>query len=210
MATATSCSSKDVKNIGIKGISTFIPKHYVSQTKLESFNNVSPGKYTIGLGQTNMAITPLNIDINSICLSVLNSLMKDYNIDYKDIGFLEVGTETIIDKSKSIKTTLMSLFIQHGNHDVVGIDVKNACYGGTAALFNALQWVESSYWDGKYALVICADLAVYADGSARPTGGAGAVAMLIGRDANIVFDTIRATYMTDVYDFYKPDMKRCV
>jgi len=69
--------------------------------------------------------------------------------DYSTIGRLEVGTETIIDKSKSVKTVLMQLFEDSGNHDVEGIDTTNACYGGTAALFNALSWIESSSWDGK-------------------------------------------------------------
>jgi hydroxymethylglutaryl-CoA synthase len=38
-------------------------------------------------------------------------------------------------------------------------------------------------------------------------GGCGAVAMLVGPDAAIVFDRkVRSTHMTHVYDFYKPDM----
>ena len=57
----------------------------------------------------------------------------------------------------------------------------NACYGGTAALLNALAWVESSGWDGRYAIVVCADIAIYADGPAKPTGGCGAVALLVGK-----------------------------
>ena len=69
--------------------------------------------------------------------------------DYSTVGRLEVGTETIVDKSKSVKTVLMQLFEESGNHDVEGIDTTNACYGGTAALFNALSWIESSSWDGK-------------------------------------------------------------
>ena len=69
------------------------------------------------------------------------------------MGRLEVGTETIIDKSKSVKTVLMQLFEDSGNTDVEGVDTTNACYGGTAALVNALNWVESSSWDGKNLLL---------------------------------------------------------
>ena len=72
-----------------------------------------------------------------------------------------------MDKSKSTKTVLMSLFEGSGNTDIEGITVINACYGGTAALLNALAWVESSGWDGRYAIVVAADIAVYADGPAR-------------------------------------------
>jgi len=107
---------------------------------------------------------------------------------YEQIGRLEVGTETIIDKSKSVKTVLMQLFEPSGNTDVEGVDTTNACYGGTSALLNAIAWVQSPFWDGRLALVVCGDIAVYPVGSARPTGGAGAVAMLIGPDAPIVID----------------------
>ena len=41
---------------------------------------------------------------------------------------------------------------------------------------------------GRYALVVAGDIAVYASGSARPTGGAGAVAILIGANAPLAFD----------------------
>lgn len=51
-----------------------------------------------------------------------------------------------------------------------GVDNVNACYGGTSALFNAVNWVESRAWDGRYALVVAADVAVYAAGPARATG----------------------------------------
>ena len=56
--------------------------------------------------------------------------------------------------------------------------------------------IESSYWDGRYAVAVCADIAVYASGNARPTGGAGAVAILIGPNASLVFDRgLRATHV---------------
>ena len=82
----------------------------------------------------------------------------------------------------------MQLFPPGAETDVEGVDTTNACYGGTAALFNALNWVESSAWDGRLALVVCGDIAVYASGSARPTGGAGAVAMLVGPHAPLVVE----------------------
>jgi len=49
---------------------------------------------------------------------------------------------------------------KHGNTDIEGVDSTNACYGGTAALFNCVNWVESNSWDGRYGLVVCTDSAV--------------------------------------------------
>lgn len=44
-------------------------------------------------------------------------------------------------------------------------------------------------------------------GPARPTGGCGAVAVLVGPDAPLVVDMkTRASYACDVWDFFKPDM----
>jgi hydroxymethylglutaryl-CoA synthase len=119
---------------------------------------------------------------------VVSSLMRKYNVDPKSIGRLEVGTETIIDKSKAVKTVLMDLFASAGNHDIEGLDSKNACYGSTAALFNAVNWMESRSWDGRNAIVFAGDIAVYAEGNARPAGGAGSCAILIGPNAPVIFE----------------------
>lgn len=195
------------KDVGIRAIHFVIPSLYVDQTDLEHFDQVSEGKYTIGLGQKQMGFCTDLEDINSLCLTAVSQLVENNNISYSDIGRLEVGTETIIDKSKSVKTVLMKLFEPSGNFQVEGIDTTNACYGGTAALFNALSWIESSAWDGKLAIVVAADIAIYAKGNARPTGGAGAVAMLIGPNASLVIERgLRGTYMNHAYDFFKPDL----
>lgn len=82
----------------------------------------------------------------------------------------------------------MDLFAESSNFDIEGVDSKNACYGSTAAVFNAINWIESSSWDGRNAIVFAGDIAIYAEGSARPAGGAGACAMLIGPDAPVVFE----------------------
>ena len=140
-----------------------------------------------------------------MALTVLSSLIKKYEIDVNNVGRLEVGTETILDKSKSVKSVLMQLFGENSN--IEGVDTINACYGGTNAVFNSVNWIESSAWDGRDAVVVAGDIALYAKGNARPTGGAGAVAMLIGPNAPIVFEPgLRGTYMQHAYDFYKPDL----
>lgn len=203
-------------------------------------DGVGKGKYTVGLGQTNLAFCdgtysrthaqaqysrtpnqPSNQsivcwidgmvrvdreDINSLSLSVVHKLLERYSVSPRDVGRLEVGTETIVDKSKAVKTTLMRLFDEQP--DIEGIDTTNACYGGTAALINAVNWVESSSWDGRKAIVVAGDIAVYEPGPARPTGGAGVVALLIGPDAPLPLERgLRSTHMEDAYDFYKPNLE---
>ena len=158
-------------------------------------------------------------DIYSIALTSLKQFMEQNSIDPLSIGRLEVGTETILDKAKSIKSVLMQLFTPSGNTDILGVDTMNACYGGTNALFNAVNWVESRSWDGRNAIVIAGDIALYAKGAARPTGGAGAIAMLVGPNAPIALEPgtcfkkflclflgLVGTHMEHVYDFYKADL----
>lgn len=132
--------------------------------------------------------------------------MTQYQIPYEWIGRVEVASETILDHSKAIKTHLMTLFEASGNSDVEGIDSMNACYAGTNALFNSHAWVESSAWDGRYALVVSADIAEYSEGNARPTGGCGAVVMLVGPNAPLVLESSRASHMENAWDFYKPHL----
>ncbi|XP_033111184.1 hydroxymethylglutaryl-CoA synthase 1-like [Anneissia japonica] len=195
------------KDVGIIAMEVYFPSQYVDQEDLEICDGVSKGKYTIGLGQAKMGFCTDREDINSLCLTVVQRLMERNQLSYDSIGRLEVGTETIIDKSKSVKTVLMQLFQDSGNTSIEGVDTVNACFGGTSALFNAVNWIESSSWDGRYAVVVTGDIAVYAKGNARPTGGGGALAMLLGPNAPLVFERgLRAIHMQHAYDFFKPNL----
>eukprot|EP01119_Soliformovum_irregulare_P010986 TRINITY_DN2719_c0_g1_i1.p1 TRINITY_DN2719_c0_g1~~TRINITY_DN2719_c0_g1_i1.p1 ORF type:complete len:468 (-),score=120.74 TRINITY_DN2719_c0_g1_i1:28-1431(-) len=194
------------KNVGILAMDAYFPSTFVKQEDLETYDSVAKGKYTVGLEQDNMAFCGDREDIYSMCLTATQNLLEKYNIPKDSIGRLEVGTETVLDKSKSVKTVLMSLFDK--NHNIEGIDTINACYGGTSALLNAVNWIESSSWDGRYALVVTGDIAVYAPGNARPTGGAGVVAMLIGPEAPLALERgLKTSYFEHAWDFYKPNLE---
>eukprot|EP00964_Phaeocystis_antarctica_P024735 scaffold13865_cov71-Phaeocystis_antarctica.AAC.1 len=54
----------------------------------------------------------------------------------------QVGSESLLDRSKSIKSHLMALF-PPGCANVEGVDAYQACYGGTAALLACTNWVGS-------------------------------------------------------------------
>jgi hydroxymethylglutaryl-CoA synthase len=204
-ALATSASAQRPANVGILAAEYYIPSRYVAQGALESADGVSAGKYTVGLGQSGMAFVDDREDINSVALTALARLLEGYQLDPASIGRLEVGTESLVDKSKSTKTVLMDLL--PGNRSVEGATTLNACYGGTAALLNSAAWVESSEWDGRYAVYVAADIAGYEAGPARPTGGVGAVAVLVGPDAPLALvPRTRATFAANMWDFYKPGM----
>uniref|UniRef100_A0A915DCG7 Hydroxymethylglutaryl-coenzyme A synthase N-terminal domain-containing protein n=1 Tax=Ditylenchus dipsaci TaxID=166011 RepID=A0A915DCG7_9BILA len=170
-------------NIGIKALEFYFPKNYVAQKDLEKYDGVSEGKYTNGLGLHEMAFCKDNEDICSISLTCTSALLENYHIDPQSIGFLEVGTETVIDKCKTVKSVVCGHLLP-GVFDIHGSESKCACFGGTQSLMNAVGWVRNNYAVRKQmAIVICADIAVYDAGPARCTGGAGAIAFLVGPDA---------------------------
>lgn len=72
----------------------------------------------MGLGQSKMGFCNDREDIHSLCLTVVSRLLERTGVAASQIGRLEVGTETLVDKSKSVKTVLMQLF--GDNTDVEG------------------------------------------------------------------------------------------
>ncbi|HEI9354342.1 TPA: hydroxymethylglutaryl-CoA synthase, partial [Staphylococcus aureus] len=52
--------------IGIDKINFYVPKYYVDMAKLAEARQVDPNKFLIGIGQTEMAVSPVNQDIVSM------------------------------------------------------------------------------------------------------------------------------------------------
>ena len=114
----------------------------------------------------------------------------------------QVGSESLLDRSKSIKSHLMALF-PPDCANVEGVDAYQACYGGTAALLACTNWVGSEAWDGRWAVCVCTDVS---DAPAQYPfmNGAAAAAMLVGADAPLALEGRRRTHMAHAWDFYKP------
>lgn len=190
------------QDVGIIAMEMYTPVHTVSQKEMEAYRN-EPGKYTAGLGQEAISFCGNDEDAVSMALTVVHRLMKRHGIDPRNIGRIEVGTESLTDRSKAIKTHLMDLFEPHGCNDIEGVDCYNACYGGTAALLNTVAWCQAPNWDGRLGLVVCVDIADLEPGQSF-LNGAAAVAMLIGPRAPLVLLPERASFMRNTWDFYKP------
>jgi 3-hydroxy-3-methylglutaryl-CoA-synthase len=175
-------------HVGICALEVYFPSLYVSQAELEVHDDCV-GRYTEGLGQARMACCTDREDSVSMALTVASRLLSKFKVDPSEIGRIEVGTESAVDGSKSIATELMVLLERSGNTTVHGADNTSACYAGTHALLNACIWISSDvFWDGRFALVVAVDILMYREQSARPTGGAGSVALLVGRNAPLSVD----------------------
>jgi hydroxymethylglutaryl-CoA synthase len=187
---------------GIEAIAVEIPFDYVDEKDLEIVDKCE-GKYTKGLLLNRIAVPSKDETACSLAEKVLVKLMKYHSIRPEEIGRLEVATESMTDRSKSIKSYLMKHF-QGVNKAVEGIDVYHACYSATSAFFSALEWMNGPWWNGKKAIVIASDIAIN-DYSYKFINGCGAVALLLGPNGKIkALEGHRYTSCSNEFDFYKP------
>jgi hydroxymethylglutaryl-CoA synthase len=86
---------------------------------------------------------------------------------------------------------------------------KFACISGTQALDDAYNWIRAGRHRDRAALVIATDTALYArDDPGEATQGAGAVAMLVDEDPDVVaFSTEQGFGSADETDFLKPNQQ---
>jgi hypothetical protein len=71
-------NNDNAKNVGILAIEVYTPSTYITQTELEEHSGVSPGKYTLGLGQDGLGFCGDAEDVNSLALTVVHSLLEKY------------------------------------------------------------------------------------------------------------------------------------
>jgi hydroxymethylglutaryl-CoA synthase len=86
-------------------------------------------------------------------------------------------------------------------------ETKHACFGATAGLQTALDWIRAGSACGKKALVIASDIARYGLRTpGEPTQGAGAVALLVSHEPRLVSlePGKVGTFARDVNDFWRP------
>ncbi|KAG5860213.1 3-hydroxy-3-methylglutaryl CoA synthase [Encephalitozoon hellem] len=189
--------------LGIIGLEYQLPSLYINQEEVANNIDFEVDKIKIGLGLEQMGVPSRREDAISLALNAVSRLIKKYKVNPLDVGRLEVGTESNPDGSKSIKSYLTDLF--PGNTSICGCDSVHACYSGTNALLNAVAWMESPLWDGRLAIVVATDVAMYKDKNCQPTGGAGAVAILLG--PNCIYRIVPSSiihYFTNQFDFMKP------
>lgn len=194
-----------MRTIGIDAIAIAVPEGYVELADLAEARGVPAGKYVEGLGVTRMAVARAHEDPVALAANAARRLFARGQIDPSNIGMVVVGTETAVDHSKPVAAYL---------HGLLGLpercrayETKHACFGGTAGLFTALDWIASGSARGRQALVVCTDVARYAlQSPGEPTQGAGAVAMIISENPRLVAlePGVSGSYSKDVHDFWRP------
>jgi hydroxymethylglutaryl-CoA synthase len=199
------CPSPSALPIGIDAIAFAVPRGYVELSDLAEARGVPPTKYSDGLGNVQMAVAAPDEDPVTLAMEAASRLLFGAGRSPNEIGLCIVGTETAVDHSKPIASYL---------HGMLGLpqicrvfETKHACFGGTAGLFNALDWLASGSARGRSALIVCTDIARYPLRSpGEPTQGGGAVAMLISEFPRLLELNagLSGCYAQHVHDFWRP------
>lgn len=187
-------------DIGIDKINFFTSNLYVDMTELAIARNEDPNKYLIGIGQSKMAVIPPTQDIVTMGANAAESMLT--NEDKESIDLVIVGTESGIDNSKSAAAYIADLLGLRD--DIRTFEIKQACYGATAALQMAKAQVALNP-DSK-ALIIGADIAKYGlNTPGEVTQGGGAVAMLVSANPKLLSFEGGSTYLSrNIMDFWRP------
>ena len=193
------------ERVGIEALALAIPRRFVAIEDLAVARGVDPAKLTVGLGAREMAVPVPGEDTVALAATATARLIAQHGIDVSRIGMLAVGTETGVDHSKAVASYVQGTLGLPTRMRT--FDTQHACYGGTAALMAAADWIASGSADGRVAIVVCADIARYGVGTpGEPTQGGGAVAMLVSDAPELLaFDRgLNGFYSADVHDFWRP------
>ncbi len=188
---------------GIASMGLAIPSRYLDVRDLADLRGVDPNKYTKGLGCHEMALCAEGEDVVTLAAAAARRAIERWGGPLSDLGLIAVGTETAKDMSRPLSAFVAEDLGLDGH--VRSYEVKHACYGGTLALRQALEWRASGASGPKAALVIASDVALYAPKDpGEPTQGAGAVAMIVAEPRIAEVDLRSEAYAKPVFDFWRP------
>lgn len=188
---------------GIAAIGLKLPTLAMNVEELARLRGIDPKKFTVGLGLEEMALCDEGWDAVKLGAAAAERALARWGGDRSRIGLVAVGTETAKDMSRPLSQFVMQELGLRGH--VRSYEVKHACYGGTLALRQALEWRASGASQGKAALVIATDVALYAlEDGGEPTQGAAAVAFVVDQPLVARIDVETYPYASPAFDFWRP------
>lgn len=197
---------------GIEAASYYVPSLYLEIKDLAEKRGIEPAKLEKGLGLHTMGFPDVHEDAATFAAEALLKLIRDYQINPKEISRIYLGTESAIDAAKPTATYAMQMVekvleAEFGercfkNCDVV--DMTFACIGAVDALHNSLDFVRVN--PDKKAVVIASDYAKYElASSGEYTQGGGAVALLVSAKPDLIeIENNWGVATESVFDFFKP------
>jgi polyketide biosynthesis 3-hydroxy-3-methylglutaryl-CoA synthase-like enzyme PksG len=212
---ASLCENKTMTAVGIEAINLYGGSAFIDVIELAAHRNHDMARFEKLLMKQKSVALPYE-DPVSFAINAAKPIIDQLSGSERDrIELLITCSESGIDFGKS-----MSTYVHHYlglNRNCRLFELKQACYSGTAGLQMAVNFILSQVSPGAKALVIATDLSRYmvAEGDDaltmdwaffEPSGGAGAVAMLVGEHPEIFQLDIGANgyYSYEVMDTCRP------
>ncbi|QDY75199.1 hydroxymethylglutaryl-CoA synthase [Streptomyces qinzhouensis] len=190
-------------SIGIHDLSFATAEFVLSHAALAEHNGTDIGKYHVGIGQESMSVPAADEDIVTMAAAAAAPLVARHGTSR--IRTVVFATESSIDQAKAAGVYVHSLLGLESACRVV--ELKQACYGATAALQFAIGLVRRD--PAQQVLVIASDISKYElDSPGEATQGAAAVAMLVGADPALLrIEDPSGLFTADVMDFWRPNYR---
>jgi hydroxymethylglutaryl-CoA synthase len=198
---------------GVSGMSLYVPALRVDLERWCAWTGNSWDKIQAVVGRS-FRVCPPHENAYTMAAHAVLRLIRQYDVDPREIGFLGLGTESSTDNAAGavivrgmVDRALDQLGRPRLSRHMEVPEFKHACLGGMYALKGALRYL-SCDGPGRKAIVVCSDVAEYERGSTgEQTQGAGAVAMLVEERPRLFsVDLSRAGCASDYRgpDFRKP------
>lgn len=200
-------------SIGISGFASYLPPHRVQLAHWCQWTGDQIDKIRSVVGNS-FRMRGANENAYTMAATAVLRLIKQYDVDPSQVGFLGLGTESSTDNSAGaviVKGMVNQALTDMGKSPISRAcevpEFKHACLGGVYAMKAATRYLATDGRD-RIAIVVCSDIAEYERASSgEPTQGAGAVAMLIEPEAKLLSVDLETTGSASAYrgpDFRKP------
>lgn len=187
--------------VGIDTLAIYTSRYVMDLATLAEARQIQADKFHVGLGQYKMSVPPPGEDIVTMAANAATQVLQ--GIDKSQIEMLLFATESGIDQSKAAGLYVHELLELPARCRV--IELKQACYSGTAALQLALPYLREN--PQKKVLLIASDIARYGlNTPGESSQGAGAVAMLLTANPRVLaFEPECGIVSENVMDFWRPN-----
>ncbi|MDR6920705.1 MULTISPECIES: hydroxymethylglutaryl-CoA synthase family protein [Chryseobacterium] len=197
---------------GIEAAGWYVPSLYLEISDLAEKRGIEAAKLEKGLGLYKMGFPDAHEDTATFAAEALLKLIRDYEIDPKEIARIYLGTESALDAAKPtvsyavqmVEKVLVKEFGERCFRNCDVADMTFACIGAVDVLHNSLDFVRAN--PDKKAVVIASDYAKYElASSGEYTQGGGAVALLISSQPDLLeIENNWGVATESVFDFFKP------
>lgn len=204
-------------NAGIEAMNLYGGSAYIDVSELAIHRNLDMQRFeNLLLKKKSVALLfedPITLGVNA-AKPIIDSLSEE---EKNKIELLITCTESGVDFSKSI-SSYMHKYLNLNNNCRI-FELKQACFSGTAGYQMALNFILANTSPGAKALVIATDVSRFTmvEGKdvsteqwafAEPSGGAGAVALLVSNKPYVFKSDIGAngSYSFNVMDTFRPNI----